>query len=137
MIHFFDTSALVAAFDDQDAHHNRAKTVFFRHADGGSMANHSLAETFSVLTGRRAWRASDAFQIISQNTELLEKIHLSSAEYLNVLERAEQIGVRGGAIYDALILECARKARAASIWTFNVRHFLLFAGDLTDKIREP
>jgi predicted nucleic acid-binding protein len=137
MIHFFDTSALVAAFDDQDAHHNRAQRIFFRHADGGSIANHSLAETFSILTGRRAWRGSDASQIISGNTELLEKINLSSAEYLNVLEHAEGTGIRGGAIYDALILACARKARATSIWTFNVRHFLLFAGDLRDKIREP
>jgi predicted nucleic acid-binding protein len=137
MIHFFDTSLLVAAFDDQDVHHVRARPVFTRHGDGGAMASHSLAETFSILTGRRTWRANDAFEVLRTNTASIDKIGLTSAEYLRMIEQAEGAGIRGGAIYDALILACARKARATAIWTLNARHFLLFAADLREEIREP
>ena len=137
MSHFFDTSLLVAAFDDQDVHHGRARPVLTRHRIGAALASHSLAETFSILTGRRAWRASDAFEILRTNTASMEKIGLAPAEYLKVMEQAESLGIRGGAIYDAMILACARKARATAIWTLNARHFLLFAADLREQIREP
>src|SRR5437660_161445 len=130
MIHFFDTSLLIAAFDDQDMHHHRAWPVFARHATGAAIAAHTLAETFSILTGRRAWRPKDAFAVLRANTEPMNKVILPAADYLHVLEEAEVLGIRGGAVYDALILACARKAKAETIWTLNARHFLLFAADL-------
>ncbi len=43
----------------------------------------------------------------------------------------------GAIIYDALILACARKARAEVIYTWNVKHFRLVAPDLSDRIVEP
>ena len=67
----------------------------------------------------------------------MAKISLPGAEYLRVLEAAQGLGVRGGAIYDALILACARKAKSRTIWTLNARHFILFAPDLSSRIREP
>jgi predicted nucleic acid-binding protein len=137
MSHFFDTSLLVAAFDQQDTHHDRARPVFARHASGASIATHTLAETFSILTGRRGWRASDACEMLRTNTAPIDKVDLPSTEYLQVMDKAEALGIRGGAIYDALILACARRAKASVIWTFNPRHFNLFAADLTSKIREP
>src|SRR5690349_10706763 len=103
MIHFFDTSLLIAAFDDQDAQHGRAWPVFTRHATGATIATHTLAEAFSILTGRRAWRPKDAFEILQANTEPMSKVTLPAAEYLHVLEHAEAMGIRGGAVYDALI----------------------------------
>jgi len=108
-----------------------------RHADSAAIATHTIAETFSVLTGRRSWRASDAFQILQTNTAPMQKITLSPRDYLSVIAKAEDSGVRGGAIYDALILACARKAKATTIWTLNAHHFQLFAPDLRDRIREP
>jgi predicted nucleic acid-binding protein len=108
-----------------------------RHADGGAIATHTIAETFSVLTGRRSWRASDAFQILQTNTIPMQKITLSPGNYLSVMADAEDRGIRGGAIYDALILACARKAKATTIWTLNAQHFHLFAPDLRDRIRQP
>jgi predicted nucleic acid-binding protein len=137
MIHFFDTSLLVAAFDDQDAHHQRAWPVFTRHAAASAIATHTLAETFSILTGRRAWRANDAFEILRANTASIDKITLPASDYLHIMEEAQGLGIRGGAVYDALILACARKAKATAIWTLNARHFLLFARDLSGSIREP
>jgi predicted nucleic acid-binding protein len=135
--HFFDTSILVAAFDDQDAHHSRVRPIFLRYAEGASIAAHTMAETFAILTGRRAWRPSDAFQVLRANTEPMEKIVLSAEEYLRTMEHAEELGIRGGAIYDGLILASARQSRATAVWTLNARHFLLFAHDLRSRIREP
>jgi predicted nucleic acid-binding protein len=137
MKHFFDTSILIAAFDDQDGQHEAAWKVFVRHADSGVIATHTLSETFSVLTGRRAWRPRDAYEIVSTNTDGLEKITLRPQEYLRTLRVAERLGIRAGAIYDALILACARQAEATSIWTLNMRHFDLFGEELSDRIREP
>src|SRR5438874_11414308 len=118
MTHFFDTSLMVAAFDDQDAHHERALPVFTRHALRAAIATHSLAETFSILTGRRSWRASDAFDVLRTSTGPLQKLGLDPAGYLQVIKEAEGLGIRGGAIYDALILACARKSDPGSVWTF-------------------
>lgn len=137
MSHFFDTSILVAAFDDEDIDHQRALPVFLRHAENAVIATHTLAETFSILTGRRAWRPRDASLILRTNTAPIAKVNLTPREYLLVIEQAENAGIRGGAIYDALILACARRAKATAIWTFNSRHFLLFAPDLRTKVHEP
>ena len=137
MSHFFDTSLLVAAFDDQDAYHERARPIFMRHAERAAIAVHTIAETFSILTGRRGWRANDAFQVLRTNSAVMQKVTLTPTDYLHALEQAEALGIRGGAIYDALILACARKIDATTIWTLNSRHFLLFAQDLRLRIREP
>jgi predicted nucleic acid-binding protein len=67
----------------------------------------------------------------------MNKVMLPATDYLHVLEQADALGIRGGAVYDALILACARKARAETIWTLNARHFMLFAADLGSSIREP
>lgn len=137
MKHFFDTSLLVAAFDDQDTRHASAQGVFMRHAEGAAIATHTIAETFSVLTGRRSWRPSDASEILATNTAPMDKVNLGYRDYLAVTEQAESLGIRGGAVYDALILACARKANATTIWTLNAHHFQLFADDLRDRIRTP
>ena len=137
MIHFFDSSLLIAAFDDQDSQHERAWPVFSRHAAGGAMATHSLAETFSILTRRRGWLANDAFEILRTNTAPIDKVTLPAAEYLHIFEQSQRLGIRGGAVYDALILACARRAKADAIWTLYARHFLLFAGDASSSVREP
>jgi predicted nucleic acid-binding protein len=136
-MHFFDTSILVAAFDGQDSRHRSAFALFARHAERAAIAVHTIAETFSILTGRRGWRASQAFEILRTNTAFVRKISLTSSDYLQTCETAEGLGIRGGAVYDALILACARKAKATHIWTLNSRHFLLFAPELRGPIREP
>lgn len=138
MKEFFDTSVLVAAFDSKDNFHERGWKVFVGGSESGAaVAMHTLAETFAVLTGRRAVRPQVAYEAIEANTQSLEKISLTAKEYYRTMERAESLGIRGGAVYDALILACARKAKATRVWTFNARHFELFAGDLRDRIKEP
>ncbi len=46
-------------------------------------------------------------------------------------------GFVGPLIYDALLLACARKINARSIYTSNVKHFRRIAPDLASRIVEP
>jgi predicted nucleic acid-binding protein len=48
---------------------------------------------------------------------------LSTAQHVALLRRLARDGVSGGRTYDAIIAECAAKAGAKALLTFNPRHF--------------
>lgn len=50
---------------------------------------------------------------------------------------AARQGAVGGAVYDALQIECARKTGAERIYTFNVSDFTRLAPDWADRITAP
>jgi predicted nucleic acid-binding protein len=75
--------------------------------------------------------------VLSNVHDRLSLVSLSAAEYLRVVESAGPAGARGGAIYDLLLLACARKVKAAKIHTLNRRHFVALASDLEEQIVSP
>jgi len=50
-------------------------------------------------------------------------VALSARQHIALLRRLAQTGVSGGRIYDAVIAECAVRARASTLLTLNARHF--------------
>ena len=50
-------------------------------------------------------------------------VALAAKTYRTVLRTAAKQSVAGGQMYDALIGECARQAKAETLLTFNRRHF--------------
>jgi predicted nucleic acid-binding protein len=46
-------------------------------------------------------------------------------------------GIGGGRVSDALLLACARKSQAKTIFTWNLKHFRQLAPDLSERIRTP
>lgn len=140
---FFDTTVLVASMIEDQSGHDAALQALDRCAkdDRGYAALHSVAECFATLTGGRlAVQVSpaDAAEMIRTNVaEALELVALTKTEYVNLIASAQSIGVRGGGIYDSLLLECARKSKAERILTFNTRHFAAFAPDLRALIHAP
>ena len=133
---FLDSSVLVAAFDSADEFH--AWALPLARLPRAAIAAHSLAETFSTLTGRRHWTPADAARAIRHNTAGMEKVTLTAKDILTVLDGSQAIGVRGGAVYDCLILACARKLKGGvKIYTANPGHFRLFAPDLKNSIFAP
>ena len=64
-------------------------------------------------------------------------MYLDAEEVLRAINEAMQGRVTGAAIYDALLIACARKINAEQILTFNIRDFHRIAPDLADIIREP
>ena len=137
---FFDTSALVTVMMEDEPLHKNADAEF-EAAEEIWISAHSIAECFSTLTGgRRNSRLTpaDAIQVI--DSTLNGRVHLVSlmrADYETAMTAAVKIGARGGAIYDVLLLTCARRSGAARILTLNHRHFVTFAPDLASIIAIP
>lgn len=140
MIEFFDTTALVAAMVEDEAHHEFCAGALEK-AEDGYASTHSLAECYATLTGGRLGvqvSPADAASLVRQNIHArLSLISLSAAEYVKLVEAAGPAGARGGAIYDLLLLACARKAKANRIYTLNRRHFAVLAPDLAAQIAAP
>jgi predicted nucleic acid-binding protein len=53
----------------------------------------------------------------------LDVVPLSAADYKVVLTRVTTLGMRSGAIYDALHVRCAERAGCDRIITYNVTDF--------------
>ena len=139
---FFDTSVLIASMIEDERGHEAALKALNRYGTAqGYAALHSVAECFATLTGGRLGiqiSAANAAEMIHANVvEPLDLIALSKTEYVQVMTSARELGMRGGAIYDGLLLACARKIDAERILTFNTRHFATFAPDLRNLIHAP
>lgn len=140
MIEFFDTTVLVAAMVEDEPRH-AACTRVLDATETGCAAMHSLAECYATLTGGRLGvqlSPSDASHLVRHNVHgRLSLVSLTAMEYLRLLDSAGPCGARGGAIYDLLLLACARKAGAEKIYTLNQRHFIALAPDLAENIAVP
>ena len=92
----------------------------------------TLVEAYSVLTRLPAPNrlAPDvALHLVDANfVRGATGVALSVAEYWTLLRAAPGDGVSGGRMYDAVIAQCARRARVRALLTFNPSHFASFAG---------
>jgi predicted nucleic acid-binding protein len=125
MISFIDSSVLIAAIVGTEEYHRECDALM----DAGNlgMFTHGLAETFSILTGGRRsakMMADDAASVIEQDyLPIISVTTLTPTETIRAMRDAQSRGVRGGGIYDYLHLVAARKAKAARIYTLNIRNF--------------
>jgi predicted nucleic acid-binding protein len=138
---FFDTSVLVAAFLEDHEHHERS---FARFADAdrknGCCAAHTLAELYATLTrlpGKFRLSADQVLLFLESVEEHLEIVALEAREYRMAIQGAAAAGVTGGTIYDALLAQCALKARAGTIYTWNVAHFQSLSAEIAGKVQRP
>jgi hypothetical protein len=69
--------------------------------------------------------------------ERLELISLDVPEYRHAIREAASGGIVGGTIYDALLGQCALKARATKIYTWNVGHFRMLGAEIANRVRTP
>src|SRR5215470_4755219 len=138
---FFDASVLVAAFVEEHQHHQRSfERLEKAEKKRACCAAHSLAELYSTLTrlpGSHRLSGEQALLFLDSVRERLETISLDSDEYVNAIEEASADGVIGGTIYDALLAECARKARATVILTWNLNHFQRVCRELAERVQTP
>jgi len=138
---FFDTSVLVAASDEDHEHYAAShRRLLEAKTSTAACGAHTLAELYaviSVMPGAMRLRPQHAVMVISSILERLKAVALTPEEYMAAIVAASDNGIRGGTIYDALLLACARKVKAKTIYTWNVRHFRAAAPDLADRIQEP
>ena len=125
-----DTSCMVAAVCGWHEHHARAADAIETRLDRGdvlAIAAHALAETYAVLTrfpSPHRLAPSDAWALVEANFVADAKITaLSSRDYVRLLAGLARAGGAGGRTYDSIIADCAHRAGADTLLTFNPRHF--------------
>lgn len=106
-----DTSVVVAGFASWHAGHGSAAGLLAR---GPRVPAHVLVETYSVLTRlpppHRA--PSDIVTAFLAQRFRQAPLTLAPRAWLRLLDQAAELGVTGGAVYDALIAATARQAGA-------------------------
>lgn len=137
----FDTSALIAAcIQVHPKHHSalswlkRAKNKEIEYI----VSAHSLLEVYSVLTGapfKPRISPSTAKKLIDRNIrEDAKIISLSEKEYFRIIEKMERLGLKGGIVYDGIVVECALKSKSSEIITCNTKDFSRLIPDESIKI---
>ena len=125
---------------EEEEHHDAALEALAG-SDDGFTSTHAIAETFATLTSGRLeiqLTPGEATQIIDTNViKRLQVIDLRLSDYQQAMQDSQRVGARGGAIFDMLHLQAARRGTAKRIFTINVRHFQIFAPDLQDTISRP
>ncbi len=133
--YLLDTSCLVAAVCAWHRFHDATRREIERRDGAGEklvLAAHSLAETFSVLTRLpepHRLRPDDALALIEANWAETRLVALAAKDYRATLRRCRDARIGGGAVYDALIAACARKARVATLVTWDLEGFEQFLED--------
>lgn len=138
---FFDTSVLIAASDAADPRHERSHALLASGTPATAACGaHTLAEVYAVLSripGGKRVRPELAGVFIDQIVARTNVVTLTRDDYLATLKNAARAGLAGGTAFDALVIACARKVTAESIYTLNVRRLRLVAPDLADRIKTP
>ena len=127
---FVDTSCIIVAVCGWHKFQSEAAAEIERRLDRKerlATAAHALAEAYAVLTRMPAphrLAPADALALIEGNfIDGTRVIALDAEGYRSLLKRAPRDGFSGGRTYDAIIAECAVRARAATLLTFNALHF--------------
>lgn len=139
---FCDTTVLVAASDAGHPHHAPCIALLGSLRRGSAYcALHSYAELYAVLSGmpgRPRLRPSDVDAIVGRLDRVFTPVALTRREYRATIRQCAALGVAGGRLYDALILACGIKSRAAAIYTLNEQDFVSLApADVATRIRRP
>ena len=138
---FFDTSALVPVFYGDHVHHSRSLERFIQFDPStGCCGAHSLVEVYSTLTrmpGKHRISAEQAMLFLQDIRERLSVTALNPNEYVAALEAAAESGIVGGGVYDAMLAHCALKAKAETIYSWNVRHYAWCGEDIVSRLRTP
>ena len=126
----FDTSMIVAALVETHPMHERAFPWFKRSKAKEFeliIASHTLAELYAVLSTlpiKPRISPSVAWRLIHENIESTAKIvSLTPTEYISIVRHMSDLGLVGGAIYDALIAKVAQKSKVKRLFTLNIEHF--------------
>jgi predicted nucleic acid-binding protein len=138
---FLDTSVLVAAFWGDHPDHDSSLALFVEmRRQTGACGAHSLAEVYAVMTAlpvRPLLAPEQVCLFVEQILERLTVIALEQTDYIKTIRQLAERRLASGRIYDALLLAGARKSKAETIYTWNLKHFRQLAPDLAERIRTP
>jgi len=138
---FLDTSVLIAASDAADPRHAKSHSLLAAATPATAACGaHTLAEVYAVLSrlpGGKRVRPELAGLLVEQIAARMTVVALDAEDYAATLRTTARLGLAGGIVFDAQLLACARKVDAERIYTWNLRHFLMIAPDLAERIVTP
>jgi predicted nucleic acid-binding protein len=136
-----DTSVLVAGLVTTHPHNSRAaRWVEPKPRRALTVTTHALAECWASLTAlplEPRIGSDQAFALVNRLLPHLRVTSLSRAVYVEALRRCAGLGLRSGAVYDALHLIAAEKVGANVFLTFNLSDFERLARPGGPAIRAP
>lgn len=89
------------------------------------------------MPGKNRVSGEQAMLFLENVRERLSVVTLTGDEYFAALTDAASAGIVGGAIYDALLARCAVKSGAATIYTWNVRHYQRLGSEVARRVKVP
>ena len=138
---FLDTTVLVATFYGDHERHQSSIDLFLRFAKSEvCCAAHSLAEVYATLTSMpppRRVSGHEAGLFLKDIQERLTLVTLNQDEYFQLMADCAGLALAGGAIYDAVLAQCARKASARVIYTWNTKDFLRLGPTVAERVKMP
>ena len=138
---FFDTSVLVAAFWGGHRDHAASiKLLGVANKRQSACAMHTLAEVYAAMTAlpiRPILPPEQVMLFVQEVRDRLTLVPLGESEYFETIQQAASAGFNSGRVYDALLLRCAVKVKAQTIYTWNLKHFQAIAPGLAARIRTP
>jgi predicted nucleic acid-binding protein len=139
-----DTSVLVAGMVEAHPMHKNALPWLQGVKDGthaGFVSAHSIAELYSILTTLPVQPhipPDVARRLIHQNViASCDVVPLSDKDYAVVIDHLGELGIVGGATYDALILYAAIKAGVDRVVTLNEKDFRKVYPEFADRVSGP
>ncbi len=78
-----------------------------------------------------------ALLFVEEVRNRLTLVSLSAEEYFAAIQNAASRSFTGGRIYDALLLACASKSKAQSVYTWNLTHYQSLSPALAPRIQTP
>jgi len=87
--------------------------------------------------GPRRVSGHEAVLFLRDIRERLTLVTLNADEYFQLLTDSAGLALVSGAIYDAVLAECARKAGARVIYTWNTKDFLRLAPAVAERAQMP
>jgi predicted nucleic acid-binding protein len=141
MREFFDTSVLVAAFWNGHVHHRPSVTrLGAANKKQSACGVHSLAEVYAVMTAlpvKPLIPPEQALLFVEDVRNHLTVVPLNGEECFAAIQRTAGLSFGSGRVYDALLLACAAKVRAETIYTWNLKHYQSLAPELSAQICTP
>jgi len=141
MKEFFDTSVLIGAFWRGHPHHQASlKLLSVANKRKASCAMHTLAEVYATMTAlpvKDLIPPDQALLFVQEVRDRLTVVTLTEEEYYTTIEQAAALHFTSVRIYDALLLRCAAKVKAETIYTWNLKHFRAINPALADRIQTP
>jgi predicted nucleic acid-binding protein len=141
MKEFLDTSVLIGAFWRGHPHHEASlKLVSAANKRKSACATHILAEVYATMTAlpvKDVIPPDQALLFVQEVRDRFTIVTLTEAEYYATIEQAAALRFTSGRIYDALLLRCATKVKAETIYTWNLKHFRAISPAVADRIHTP